>query len=76
MESSLFQSVPPDSTWSLWRLLGTSGKCSMESSQTLHGVSMESPRSPCRLYVESMWTPWKPVGECKVLESSHLEKVM
>jgi hypothetical protein len=29
---------------------------------------MESPQSPCRLYVESMWTPWKHVGECKVLE--------
>ena len=73
MESSLFQTVPLDSMWSLWRLhmdstrslwrlLGISGKCSMESSQTLHGVSMESPWSPCRLYVESMWTPWSLHG--------------
>src|ERR1700683_5611055 len=33
-------------------------------------VSMESSWSPCRSFVdstESSWTPWKPVGECKVL---------
>ena len=56
IHETVFHGVCEDSTWSLWRLLGTSGKCSMESSQTLHGVSMES-----------SWTPWKRVGECKVL---------
>src|ERR1700683_3942538 len=33
-------------------------------------VSMESSWSPCRFFVdstESSWTPWKPMGECKVL---------
>src|SRR5258705_6446450 len=42
----------------------------MDSTWSLRGVSMESSWSPCRLFVdstESSWTPWKPVGECKVL---------
>src|ERR1700732_3323482 len=61
--------------WSLWRSFGTSRKCSMESSWSLHGVSMDSPWSLCRVYIdstESSWTPWKPVGECKVLLTHNL----
>ena len=57
MESTVFQTVPLDSTWtphglytestqSPCRLLGTSWKWTMESSETPHGVS-----------VESSWTP-------------------
>src|ERR1700677_4520345 len=45
-------------------------RVSMESSWGLRGVSVESSRSPCRFFVdstESSWTPWKPVGERKVL---------
>jgi len=68
MESSVFQTVPLDSMWSLhrlhmdstwspWRLLGTSRKCGMESSWTLHGVSVESPWSPHGVHVDSLWTP-------------------
>jgi hypothetical protein len=26
--------------------------------------------SPHGVHVDSLWTPWKPVGECKVLENS------
>ena len=68
VESSVFQTVPLDSTWSLhrllmdstwspWRLLGTSRKCGMESSWTLHGVSVESPWSPHGVHGDSLWTP-------------------
>src|SRR5882762_8394924 len=68
MESSVFQTVPLDSMWSLhrlhmdstwspWRLLGTSRKCGMESSWTLHRVSVESPWSPHGVHVDSLWTP-------------------
>src|SRR5882762_4429995 len=50
----------------------------MDSTWSLRGVSMESSWSPCRLFVdstESSWTPWKPVGECKVLTHSFLLEI-
>ena len=63
MESTIFQRVSLDSMW------------------TPHGLHVDSTWSPCGLYVdcrkyshglplksmESSWSPWKPVGECKVL---------
>src|ERR1700683_1228701 len=65
-ESSLFQTVPLDSTWSLWRLLGNSRKCFHGFPWSPHGVHVDSLWTP----QESSWTPWKPVGQCKVLQSS------
>src|SRR6202042_367897 len=63
MESTIFRRVSLDSMW------------------TPHGLHVDSTWSPCGLYVdcrkyshglplksmESSWSPWKPVGECKVL---------
>ena len=49
-----------------WELVGNAvwspHRLYMESPWSLHGVHVD-------IYVESMWTPWKPVGECKVLEA-------
>jgi len=48
---------------------------SMESSWTLHGVLTDSSWTPHGVHGdpvwtphESSWSPWKRVGECKVLE--------
>src|ERR1700683_639809 len=68
VESSLFQTVPLDSMWSLhrlhmdstwspWRLLGTSRKCFHGFPWSPHGVSMESLWSPHGVHVDSLWTP-------------------
>src|ERR1700677_1114562 len=67
-DSSLFQTVPldsmwslhglhMDSTWSLWRLLGTSRKCFHRFPWSPRGVSVESPWSPHGVHVDSLWTP-------------------
>src|ERR1700723_41529 len=74
MESTIFRRVSLDSMW------------------TPHGLYVDSAWSPCGLYVdcrkyshglplksmESSWSPWKPVGECKVLHNfagNHLSSV-
>ena len=44
---------------------------------TVHLNSMDSMKSPCGLYmnfVESIGSPWKPVGDCKVERETASDK--
>jgi hypothetical protein len=44
----------------------------MEFTETPHRVSLKSPWSPHGVHGDSMGTPCKHVGECKVLSSTLL----
>src|ERR1700683_788612 len=57
MESSLFQTVPMDSTWTPHGVYGDYWEIVGNASTGFHGVLVESLWSPHGVHVDSLWTP-------------------